>query len=80
MFKAMNMMKNIEIKPKVTGCRQYTDENGSVSTVTAIIVPIKFTPTDDGTILIGWACNHCNSCYNRRCVYAKAEKSDNKIE
>jgi hypothetical protein len=77
MFKALSLMKSLELKPKALGCREFTNEKGEVKTVTAVIVPIKFTPTENGTVLVGWACNHCNSCYNSRCVYAKALNSPN---
>jgi len=73
MFKALNLMRSLELKPKSLGCRNFKDGNGNVKTVTAIIVPLKFTPTENGTVLVGWACNHCNSCYNIECVYAKAQ-------
>jgi len=36
----------------IGACRMFRDESGSELTVTAIIVPVKFSPQDDGSILV----------------------------
>jgi len=45
-------IEKVEARPTMGACRMFEDENRSESTVTAIIVPVKFSPQDDGSILV----------------------------
>ena len=45
-------IERLEARPMIGACRMFRDENGNESTVTAIIVPVKFSPQDDGSILV----------------------------
>ena len=47
-----DVVERLEARPTIGACRMFRDENGSESTVTAIIVPVKFSPQDDGSILV----------------------------
>ncbi|MGC8912298.1 MAG: hypothetical protein ACP5K8_09520 [Nitrososphaeria archaeon] len=67
------MIERLDLTPMMRACRMFKDENRE-STVTAIIVPVKVSPQDDGGILIGWACNCYSSCYNQKCTYSRKGK------
>ena len=45
-------VERLEARPMMGACRMLKDENGNELTVTAIIVPVKFSPQDDGSILV----------------------------
>jgi hypothetical protein len=51
-FRFSDAIERLEVRPMMRACRMFEDENGSESTVTAIIVPVKFSPQDDGSILV----------------------------
>jgi len=51
-FRFSDVVERLEARPTIGACRMFKDENGSESTVTAIIVPVKFSPQDDGSILV----------------------------
>jgi hypothetical protein len=73
-FRFSDVVERLEAKPMMGACRMFKDENGNELTVTAIIVPVKFSPQDDGSILVGWACNCYSSCHNQKCTYSRAGK------
>jgi hypothetical protein len=69
-----DVVERLEAKPMMSACRMFKDESGSELTVTVIIVPVKFSPQDDGSILVGWACNCYSSCHNQKCTYSRTGK------
>jgi hypothetical protein len=45
-------IEGLEARPMMGACRMFKDESGNELTVTVIIVPVKFSPQDDGSILV----------------------------
>jgi len=51
-FRFSDVIERLEARPMIGACRMFKDENGNELTVTAIIVPVKFSPQDDGSMLV----------------------------
>ena len=47
-----DVVERLEVRPMMGACRMFKDESGSELTVTVIIVPVKFSPQDDGSMLV----------------------------
>jgi len=67
------MMERIELRlePRPIICYDFIDGEGNKRNVSAVLVPFKIERREDGTRIVGWACNYGEVCRNPGCRYSK---------